>query len=76
MKIAVIWRESVYKSGMCPNCGTRLLKPDNTPVNVRTKGLLRNKLHCENCGLFVAVLKPYTGDAKPGELAGRWEGKL
>ena len=30
MKIAVIWRESVYKSGMCPNCGTRLLKPDNT----------------------------------------------
>jgi len=74
MKIAIIWRESVYKSLCCPKCGTRLMTPDHKPVNVKHKGLFRDRLHCENCGLFVAYLRPYSGGGQPGEMMGRWHG--
>lgn len=31
-------------------------------------------LHCEECGLFVAFLRPYSGGGQPGEMMGRWHG--
>lgn len=69
---AIVWRKSVYDSCCCPNCGTRLIKPDNMPTNVIRRGLFRPSLYCENCGLFVAMIKNYHGDLKGGERGGMW----
>ena len=70
MKKAIIWRESVYKSGKCPACGTSLLKG-----TVPDRGIIvdRDFLFCPGCSLCVGRLEDYDGPLEPGQRGGRWE---
>ncbi len=73
MAKAIVWRESVYYSRCCPNCGTRLMTPDDMPTNIHTS-FFGKKVYCEKCGLFVARFVTYNGP-KTGR-GGKWEGRL
>lgn len=77
MKTAIIWRKSVYDSGRCPNCNTKLFGNNNKPINIMSDPIFgAGKLLCKTCGLWVAQLQEYDGPEEPGEKAGEWEGKL
>lgn len=73
-KQAIVWRESVYKSGHCPQCGAQLINEKNEPMNIYydTSGPHGEKVLCTGCKLHVATVRPYDGPAKPGERAGEW----
>ena len=77
-KTAIVWRKSVYDTRHCPRCSMRLITDDWGPVFVREQRLWdgSRRLVCAGCGLYVAELKPYTGDGHPGVPGGRWEGEL
>ena len=76
--IAFIWRESVYKNNFrCNKCGKRLKKdnsiePEDDVLTVMRGGYMWGL--CPRCMNPVFRTEPYYGDAKPGTLAGRWEG--
>lgn len=77
-KTAIIWRKSVYDSGRCPQCGTRLIGSGNIPQNVYEEPMPqvgRSYFICKKCRLPVAFTAPYDGPGKPGQKAGRWKGE-
>lgn len=71
-KTAIIWRKSVYGSGKCPQCGSKLMDENGQPAK---QVLLYDGewLTCK-CGLAVGKTEPYNGPAQPGTRAGRWHG--
>lgn len=79
--VAIIWRESVYKSGKCPQCGTSfgdLSNPRNTELAVKVDDQT-GWFVCKGCDLVVARVREYNGEfgaADAGEMKGRWKGGL
>ena len=75
--IALVWRESVYKNDFrCNVCGKKLFDVKGGAVKcVKIKAVNGRKLgFCRRCNNPVFHIEPYHGDAKPGTLAGLWEG--
>lgn len=75
---AFVWRESVYKTRKCPECGTELIGADNRPKNVKMIMLSKDWLLCEKCGRMVAIVKEVEDDGEyhNGEMMGKWQGEL
>ena len=71
MGTAIVWRKSIYDSGKCPSCGAQMMNGSGDPMGVTS---VNGYVYCDKCNLLVAVLKPYHGDAKPGDKCGKWEG--
>lgn len=79
-KAAIIWRKTVYDTGLCPVCGAELadketMNPneDNTVVGLDLDGHPA-MIFCGGCGLYVGRLSEYYGDKELGTKAGEWPG--
>lgn len=84
-KVAIIWRESVYKTGKC-KCGADLLNTNTGDPIVRNLTFAEmkydrragyaevkfDKLYCASCKSYVAFLGRYDGKGKG--LIGKWKG--
>lgn len=75
MKKAFVWRETVYKTGKCPECGALVYNIKKNEPDANTMiDLKMGRCYCGNCGFFVAVIKDYNG-SESGRL-GKWNGEL
>ena len=63
MKVAVIWRKTVYDTHKCPMCQNELITDDGNPTGVIEMG---NEFYCAGCGYNVAHLCEYRGSKGAG----------
>lgn len=79
LPVAIIWRESVYRSGRCPKCGEYVYYPWNNDVKAVHMEFPEGtpSFCCDSCGTIVAYLRQIPESMKnlPGGRYGKWPGE-
>lgn len=57
MTKVIIWRESVWKSDMCPMCRTKARNEEGNPTEEVRQDITGSMLFCTRCGTILAFLK-------------------